>query len=436
MDKNQITEKLSQIIDPDLHRDIVTLGFVKNIDIEGGAVAINLELTTPACPVRDQFRAKAEELVGSIPGVESVTVHLSSRQSARRPQPTQSGLDSVDSIVAVASGKGGVGKSTIAAAMAMELVRQGYRVGLLDVDIYGPSVPTLFEHHEVGLTGDENDRVVPENKDGLLVMSFGFWLGTQPAIMRGPMVSNYIQQFLHQVNWGELDYLFLDLPPGTGDVQITLTQSAQMDGAVIVTTPHALSGADVGKAIQMFDKVSVPILGVVENMSYFEAPDTGTRHHVFGQGAAQSISEHYGIPVLGQLPISAPEFGGPTTRSPRSPELQKAVEQMVRSLGKARAGLTHPEEAHDDAAITLTWPDGESVSVAHTVLRANCQCAVCVDEYTNEPLLDTSSIPGDIHPLKVETVGNYALSIEWSDGHSSGFFPYTKIRELAAETDG
>ncbi|MEE8441391.1 MAG: P-loop NTPase [Spirochaetia bacterium] len=436
MDNNTINEALSQIVDPDLNKDIVSLGFVKEIKIAGGAVSIDLELTTPACPVRDQFRSRAKELVGALPGVETVEVNLSSRKPVRKPEAKQSGLDTVDSIIAVASGKGGVGKSTIAAAMAMELVRQGYRVGLLDMDIYGPSVPTLFEHHEVGLAGDDNNMVVPENKEGLLVMSFGFWLGPQPAIMRGPMVTNYVQQFLHQVNWGTLDYLFLDLPPGTGDVQITLTQSVQMDGAVIVTTPHALSGADVGKAIQMFDKVSVPILGVIENMSYFEAPDTGKRYHIFGRGAAQRIAEHYGLPILGQLPISAQEFGGPTTRSPRSSELRSAVEQTVRYLGMSRAGRSHPEEEHDEHTLSLVWPDGEKVAIDLRTLRAGCRCAVCVDEYSGKPLLNIASIPEDIHPTAVGRIGNYALSIDWSDGHTTGFFPYSRIRELAGKTEG
>lgn len=435
MDNSAINKALSQIIDPDLNKDIVSLGFVKHITIDGSSVSIDLELTTPACPVRDQFRARAEELVGALPGVETVKVNLSSRKPTRKPPAQKSGLEAVNSIVAVASGKGGVGKSTIAAAMAMELVRQGYRVGLLDMDIYGPSVPTLFEHHEVGLSADESQMVIPENKDGLLVMSFGFWLGSQPAIMRGPMVTNYVQQFLHQVNWGTLDYLFLDLPPGTGDVQLTLTQNTQMDGAVIVTTPHALSAADVGKAIQMFDKVSVPVLGVIENMTYFEAPDTGKRYNVFGEGAAQRIAEHYGLPVLGRLPISAQQFGGPTTRSPQSPELQAAVEQTVRYLGMARVGLSHPEEEHDEHTLSLVWPNGEKVTVDHRTLRAGCQCAVCVDEYSGEPLLEPASIDEDIHPNAVERVGNYALSIDWSDGHTTGFFPYSRIRELAGRTE-
>jgi Mrp family chromosome partitioning ATPase/DUF971 family protein len=433
MDASLVNEKLSRIVDPDLNQDIVSLGFVKDIAINDGDVSIELELTTPACPVRDQFKRQARDLVGEIPGVKSVTVNLSSRQTTRRPQPNTSGLETVDTIIAVASGKGGVGKSTVAAALAMELVRQGYRVGLLDVDIYGPSVPTLFEHHETGLTGDENDMVVPENKDGLLVMSFGFWLGSQPAIMRGPMVTNYIQQFLHQVNWGELDYLFLDLPPGTGDVQITLTQSAQMDGAVIVTTPHALATADVAKAIQMFDKVSVPTLGVVENMSYFEAPDTGTRYTIFGEGAAERIAENFGIPVLGRLPISQEEFGGPTAKSPRSKELQAVVDQLARSIGRARAESVTPEASHNESGVSVTWPDGVVVTVPHRTLRLNCQCASCVDEFTNEQRLDPATVSESIRPLSMAPVGNYGVSINWSDGHDSGIFSFNRIRELASK---
>lgn len=429
--RESVEAALSTIIDPDLNRDIVSLGFVKELEIAEGHVAVELELTTPACPVRDRFRDQATSAISAVEGVKGVQVKLSSRRPQRTPRAERSGLEQVDSLVAIASGKGGVGKSTVAASLAMELVRQGYRVGLLDMDIYGPSIPTLFEHHDVGLTGNEENMVVPEEFDGLKVMSFGFWLGDTPAIMRGPMVTNYVQQFLHQVSWGELDYLFLDFPPGTGDVQITITQSVQMDGAVIVTTPHVLSAADVGKAIKMFDKVSVPILGVIENMSYFEAPDTGTRYHVFGRGAAERISTRYGLPILGELPISPGEFGGPTTRNPRSESLANALEQMIRELGRSRAGMQHPEVAFDEHAVMLSWPDGTSERVDNRTLRASCQCALCVDEYSGEQKLDVDSIPADIKPNSVETVGNYAIAIDWSDGHTTGFFPYTRIHELA-----
>ena len=430
--REAVEDSLRAIIDPDLGADIVSLGFVKSVEIDGSQVKLDLELTTPACPVRDQFRSAAEQCIAALPGVESVQVTLSSRQQERPVGAERSGLDGVESIIAVASGKGGVGKSTVAAAIAVELSRQGHRVGLLDLDIYGPSVPTLFEHHDVGLAGNEQNMVLPELFGDLKVMSFGFWLGDQPAIMRGPMVSNYIQQFLHQVQWGDLDYLILDLPPGTGDVQLTITQSARLDGAVIITTPHVLSAADVGKAIQMFDKVAVPILGIVENMSYFVAPDTGATYHVFGSGAAQRISERFGPPILGQLPISPEQFGGPVQSSARSEALQSVVEATVRNLGRSKAGLDAPQISHNDDSVTLTWKGGESVTIDHRALRASCQCALCVDEFSGDPLLDPSSLPDDIHPEQIGTVGNYALSIQWSDGHTTGFFPYARIRQIGS----
>ena len=429
--RDAIESALSQIIDPDLGQDIISLGFLKTADIADGHVQIELELTTPACPVRDQFRSQAHDLIAALPDVESVQVRLSSRKSNRALRSEKSGLDTVDSLIAIAAGKGGVGKSTVAASMAMELSRQGYRVGLLDMDIFGPSMPTLFEHHDIGLNGDENQMVIPEEFSGLKVMSFGFWLGDAAAVMRGPMVTNYVQQFLHQVNWGELDYLFLDLPPGTGDVQITITQSVQIDGAVIVTTPHALAAADVGKAIQMFDKVQVPILGVVENMSYFDAPDTGARYHVFGRGAAERIGTNHGLPVLGQLPISPQAFGGPTVQSPRSPELKQSIDGMIRQLGRSKAGFQTPEVSASPTHVTLTWPDGSTDEVPNRTLRMACQCALCVDEFTGEEKIDENAVPDDIYAREVATVGNYAISVEWSDGHTTGFFPYERIRSLA-----
>ncbi len=354
-------------------------------------------------------------------------------QNNRRTRNTErSGLENVRTIIAVASGKGGVGKSTVASALATELMHRGSRVGLLDTDIYGPSIPTLFEHHEVGLTGDDENMVVPEQIGGLKVMSFGFWLGNSPAIMRGPMVTNYVQQFLHQVSWGELDYLLLDMPPGTGDVQITITQSVQLDGAVVVTTPHVLSAADVGKAIQMFDRVSVPVLGVIENMSHFTAPDTGTRYHVFGRGAAASISERFGLPTLGRLPVSSEHFGGPAPNAPRSEDLQKALDATLEQLDRLQTGLGLPEVTYDDQRLTLSWPDNTTTVVSHKTLRAGCQCAVCVDEFTGEQRLQREDVKDGIAPTSVDRVGNYALSILWNDGHSTGFFPYDRIRELAA----
>ncbi len=430
--EKDVLSRLSQIIDPDFQKDIVSLGFVKNIGIDGSTVSFDIQITTPACPVKDQFRSQAEQLVGSIPGVERVFAKIVSPSSARQPKVEKSGLVSVDSIIAVASGKGGVGKSTVAAALAKELSQRGFKVGLLDTDIFGPSLPTLFNLHRQELEGTADNMIKPIEIDGLKVMSFGFWLGESPAIMRGPMVSNYIQQFLHQVAWGELDYLFLDLPPGTGDVQLTITQSVQLDGAVIVTTPQALSLADVGKGILMFDKVNVPVLGVIENMAYFVCDQCNKHHLVFGEGGAQSLSRRFGIEVLAQLPLAPLDYGITFDHHVENPAMGIAVDQVIMSLGKYSRGVEQPEVTHDATKISIAWKNGETMTVSNRELRASCQCATCVNEFTGEQMLDINTIPADIHAEDVQPVGNYAVSIQWSDGHATGFFPYNRLRELAA----
>ncbi len=429
--EKEILARLSQIVDPDFQKDIVSLGFVKNIVIDGPTVSFDIQITTPACPVKEQFQREAQQLVGALPGVERVFAKIVTPSTSRQTQATKSGLAEVDSIIAVASGKGGVGKSTVAAALAKELSQRGYRVGLLDTDIFGPSIPTLFDLHQEELEGAGDNMIKPIEADGLKVMSFGFWLGESPAIMRGPMVSNYIQQFLHQVAWGKLDYLFLDLPPGTGDVQLTITQSIKLSGAVIVTTPQALSLADVGKGILMFNRVNVPVLGVIENMAYFVCDNCGTRHLVFGEGGAQSLSRRFGISVLAQLPLAPLDYGITFNQHIANPAVAAAVDEVIRSLGKFIHGVEQPEVQFDEKTVTVNWADGTRLAVTNRELRASCQCAVCVNEFSGEQMLDVETIPPDIHAKTVDPVGNYALAIEWSDGHATGFFPYSRLRELA-----
>ena len=432
--KEQVLTALSQIIDPDLGRDIVALGFITNLEIEDGHVLVEIQITTPACPVRDEFKAKAEQLVGALEGTESVTVTITSAPpqaaaTARPSAPQESGLNQVGSLIAVASCKGGVGKSTVAAALACELAQRGHRVGLLDTDIFGPSIPTLFDCRDLDLQAGPGNMLLPAEVGGIKLMSFGFWLGDAPAVMRGPMVTNYIQQLLHGVAWGELDYLFLDLPPGTGDIQLTITQAIKLNGAVVVTTPQPLALADVGKGILMFDKVSVPVLGVVENMAYFEAG--GERYAVFGSDGARQLQERFGVAVLGQLPLDPERYGRTFADDLEQPEIAAVADQMVRALGKASVAQESISVDHDDERITLRWADGKTVSVANRELRASCRCAHCINEFSGEQIADPGAIPADIHPQEIRTVGNYALAITWSDGHSTGLFPYPAIEQLA-----
>jgi Mrp family chromosome partitioning ATPase/DUF971 family protein len=422
--EKQILEALSRIIDPDFQRDIVSLGFVQNLKIDGGTVSFEIELTTPACPLSPVFKKQAEDLVGALPGIEQVRVTMTARKGAPRQSAAESGLAGVKKIVAVSSCKGGVGKSTVAALIARTLAGRGVKTGLLDADIYGPSLPTLFNLHHPKLYGGENDRVLPVEAEGLKLMSFAFLTGDGPTVLRGPMVSQYIQHLLHNVEWGELDVLVLDLPPGTGDIQLTISQSIEIDGAVIVTTPHQLSLTDVRKGIQMFDKVNVPVLGVVENMAWFSCDGCGKKHYPFGTAGAKSLEEMFGLETLVELPIT--------------PQLQlgyadETTDAVVRALGKKSLENNVPPQVSFDAdAITLSWPN-ETVRVSNKVLRRACGCALCIDEMTQKPLLDPAAVPDDIHAEKVGTIGNYAITVDWSDGHNTGFFPYKTIRELVRE---
>jgi ATP-binding protein involved in chromosome partitioning len=304
MNEQKILEALKVVKDPDLQRDIVSLGFIKNLKIEGTHVSFVLELTTPACPVKDQLKSECEQVVSKLEGVRAVSVELKAQVSARPSFESAKILPGVRNIIAIASGKGGVGKSTVTANLAVALSESGAKVGLLDCDIYGPSMPTMF-----GLTGKrpevaEGGQILPIQAYGIQLMSIGFLSSDKtPVIWRGPMVHQMIQQFLSRVAWGELDYLLLDLPPGTGDAQLTLTQSTALSGAVIVTTPQEVSLIDARKGFQMFEKVNVPVLGIIENMSYFACPHCEKVSEIFTRGGGAKMAAELGVPVLGEIPI-------------------------------------------------------------------------------------------------------------------------------------
>ncbi len=307
--KQDVLQALSQIKDPDLGRNIVELGFIKNLRVCGPNVAFTIELTTPACPVKDQMQQSAREFVGALPGIEKVAVEMTAQ--TRQPFDPQKTLPGVKNAIAVASGKGGVGKSTTAVNLAIALSLTGAKVGLLDADIYGPSIPIMLGvadgEQPLGEDTPEGQRIHPLERHGIKLMSIGFLTEkSNPIVWRGPMVGKMIQTFLSSVVWGELDYLIIDMPPGTGDTQITLCQSAPLSGAVIVTTPEAVALEDVIRAGRMFEKMAangtpVPILGVVENMAWYETPQ-GERVYLFGEGGGEIAAKAFNVPLLGQVP--------------------------------------------------------------------------------------------------------------------------------------
>lgn len=336
-----ILDALRQIQDPDLHKDIVTLGFIKDLKIEGGNVSFRIVLTTPACPVKEEMEGAAKELVSAIPGVHSVSVKMDAEVPKGRGIGEKVSVPGVRNIIAVSSGKGGVGKSTVAVNVAVSLALDGARVGLMDMDVYGPNVPIMLGASDARPEVDVN-KLIPIEAYGVRIMSMAFLQpGDKPMIVRGPILHGLVKQFLSDVKWGELDYLIVDMPPGTGDVQLSLAQLVPVQGAVLVTTPQDVAIADVRRALRMFETVAIPILGVVENMSYFIAPDTGNRYDIFGEGGGAKLAAQYGVPFLGSVPLGievreSGDKGVPIVVSqPDSPQAQafrRVAEEVARQV--------------------------------------------------------------------------------------------------------
>lgn len=345
---NQITEqavleKLANIIDPDLRKDIVTLGFIKDLEINGGDVSFRIVLTTPACPVKEQFETDARELVGSIAGVENIKIIMDAEVPQGRGVAQNIAIPGIKNIVAVSSGKGGVGKSTVAVNLAVSLALDGAKVGLMDADVYGPNVPLMMGvgNRQPEVTG--KNQLKPIEAHGVKLISMAILVpADKPMILRGPMLHGVVRQFLSDVDWGELDYLIVDMPPGTGDVQLSLAQLVPVQGAVLVTTPQAVSLSDVRRALAMFETVSIPVLGVIENMSYFVPPDMpDKRYNIFGEGGGKKFAEQFNLPFLGEVPLGLEvreggDSGVPVVisspDSPQSKAFRASAEEVARYI--------------------------------------------------------------------------------------------------------
>jgi ATP-binding protein involved in chromosome partitioning len=336
-----ILDSLKAIIDPDLRKDIVTLGFVRDIKIDGGDISFRIVLTTPACPVKEEMETQAREIVSSLDGVTNVNVTMDAEVPQGRGIKNNVAIPGVRNIIAVSSGKGGVGKSTVAVNLAVALALDGAKVGIMDADVYGPNVPLMlgtgYDQPEV-----ENGQLKPIEAHGIKMISMAVLVPPdKPMILRGPMLHGVVRQFLTDVNWGELDYLIVDMPPGTGDVQLSLAQLVPVQGAVLVTTPQEVSLSDVRRALKMFETVNVPVLGVIENMSYFIAPDTGNKYEIFGKGGGQKLCDEYGLNFLGEVPLGLEvreggDKGTPVVAafpdSPQAAAFRKAAEEVARQV--------------------------------------------------------------------------------------------------------
>ncbi len=332
--KEAVIAALSGVMEPELHKDLITLKMVEDIEVKGSEVSFKIILTTPACPLVDKINSDATKAVMTLEGVSTVSIVMDSRVASDGQAREMLKLP-IKNAIAIASGKGGVGKSTVAVNVAVTLAAKGARVGLLDADIYGPNIPTMMGVD--GLPAPVNGRLIPAESYGVKMMSIGFMVAPgQPLIWRGPMLHTAIRQFLADVEWGELDYLIIDLPPGTGDAQLSLMQNLPLSGGAIVTLPQLVSLEDAGRGLQMFKELKVPVLGVIENMSYLAMPD-GSKMDLFGTGGGQALAEKMDVPFLGCIPID-PEVriggdsGKPVSLTKPESEVAKALVSVTEKI--------------------------------------------------------------------------------------------------------
>mmetsp|Transcript_29440 Transcript_29440/g.52715 ORF Transcript_29440/g.52715 Transcript_29440/m.52715 type:complete len:440 (-) Transcript_29440:33-1352(-) len=387
-------------------------------------------------------RATVLSAVKSLPWVKDVQVAIAA-EDTKAAKSTK--LTGVKNIIAVSSCKGGVGKSTVAVNLAFAFSRLGKKVGIFDADIYGPSLPTLVGQERAFLESPEEDpkAILPVMYEGVPCMSYGFAAPQKRAVYRGPIVSSITAQLLHNTLWGDLDYLIVDMPPGTGDVQITLCQEVELSSAVIVTTPQKLSFIDVVKGIEMFDELKVRTVAAVENMAYYTCSKCSEVHRPFGLGYAKQLVDLYGIKATLELPLITAlsqysDMGSPLVLV--EPETSLIVQQFLQF---AREVAAETEAAKQSQAPSVSYnsredqvviesPGGSLKTISARELRLKCACAACIDEFSGQQLFKPNQIPTDVHPLKIERKGNYAVAVVWSDGHRSSIYPYTRLQALAA----
>ena len=456
VDENVILDAIRTIENDHLDTDLVTLGCVRDLSVEEGVVSFNLKLPAPFLPNLKELKTTCEETVMAIDGVEKVEIEHTwevNRVPSLQNPGTPTSLEKVRNVIAVASGKGGVGKSTVTVNLAYAFANAGAKVGILDVDIYGPSIPGMLGLRDHYLTSEsvQQGSITPVEVYGMKVISMGFLANSDsPVIVRGPIASQMVQQLLAGTAWGELDYLFVDLPPGTGDIQLTLCQAVPLTGGVIVTTPQEVAYSIAEKGLKMFQQVKIPILGIVENMSHYHCPECGHADNIFREGGGEIAAKKLELPLLGKIPLSSEivnsmEEGVPLIKRSEDSGPSKAYQEIAERVAAQSSVVVMQESMNPESPqeITITdqgyllvkWMNGEENLIPAIMLRGACPCASCIDEITGEKTLDVESLPHDLMIANYGYIGRYAIRFEFSDGHDTGIFDFTRIRKIG-ETAG
>lgn len=450
MTQSSVLDSLRNIIDPHTGRDLVSLGSVKDLKLDSGTVFLKIELEPPATPERSQLKNEISRVISALGDIKEVHVDVNIRSvSPSQPfvgtsQPERKPL-LMKTVIPVASGKGGVGKSTVSANLAVALMKLGAKVGLMDADVYGPSIPTIMGVKDRPIA--EGGRMIPPESYGVKIISMGFFLPKGDAVIwRGPMLHKTVDQFLGSVEWGELDYLIVDLPPGTGDIQLSLCQKIPLTGAVIVSTPQDVACNIAEKAIVMFQKLKTPVLGLIENMSGYVCSECGHQDEIFGKGGARRYGEKHGLAFLGAIPLetkirTTSDEGKPVVlESPDSPGAKafmgiakKLMDQIERRASSHESlGGPQPDKVSQPFKdkIQIIWKGGHQSVYSGYELRVACSCALCEDETSGTRRLSPEKINRDVYPLSIIPIGQYALKFDWSDGHNTGIYTFEHLRSL------
>ena len=448
MDGKEITDALSNVKDSYFNKDLITLGYIKGMSIGDKELRFTLKLPAPLMPNHEELAQKCRDALKDVNGLENIEIKKDwevQRLPALNQPNTPQALTNVKNIIAIASGKGGVGKSTVTVCIAEAFANAGAKVGVLDIDVYGPSIPNMVGLGSHQLGGAQEGVLEPVEAHGMKIMSMGF-LATKdtPVVWRGPIASQLVQQFLGAVDWGELDYLFVDMPPGTGDIQLTLSQSVPLTGAVIVTTPQEIAHTIAEKGLRMFQQVKIPILGIVENMAGFTPPGSEEIFHIFGEGGGTSAAEEFDLPLLGQIPIrqdlrEAMDNGKVFTNDNIDSIASLIAVEAMAVVTNEELSPFAPQEinlANDGETLVIKWQDNVEHVISAFNVRFMCPCAHCVDEITGEKLVKETDIPPDVKITDSVPVGRYGVRFNFTDpspGAGAGIYTFSFLRKLGED---